>query len=386
MLFSRWFRRNDSPQKGGRAARAFRPAVLALEDRTVPSGFGLLHSSFFSHDFFPPTSTAGPATHLQVIVPESVQSGQTFGVLVEAEDASNHLASGYTGTVSLSLKTADAGATLPSSFTFTAQDHGVHVFQVSLAATGSQTITATDTTTSSITGSATTTVTAAPTLSQLQVVTPETAAVGVAAPVTVVARDASGHVLRNFTGTVTLSTSDSAATGLPASYTFTASDHGAHTFQVTFGTADASGATTKVTATDGAVTNTASLTVSAATTVTRLRVIALRPAVDGTPTPVLVQALNAANQVVTGFTGTVALSSGTDATATVATTAGGTANKLPQNYTFTAADAGAHTFYVTFDATGTQTLTVADSSLNLTATANIPAFTSNHPHNPWWWW
>jgi hypothetical protein len=391
MLFTRWFRRSRPTQASGRPTRTCRPAVLALEDRTVPSGFGLLHpggfgllgESGFGQLLSSPSSTPGPATHLQVIVPNSVQSGQTFNVLVEAEDASNRLASGYTGTVQLSLGTADSGATLPAAYTFTTSDHGRHLFQVSLAATGSQTITATDTTTSSITGSATTTVNPAPTLTQLLVVTPETAAVGVPTRVTVAAVDASGHLLRNFTGTVSLSTSDSAATGLPSSYTFTASDRGVHTFDVTFGTADAAGSPTTVTATDGSVTGQASLTVDPATEVTHSRILALRPSVTGSSTAVLVQALNASNQVVTGYTGTIQLTS-SDAAATATATAGGTATALPLTYTFTSADAGAHTFYVTFGTAGQQTLTVTDTNTDVTTTANVPTFSHNQPHG-WWW-
>jgi hypothetical protein len=383
MLFTRWFRRSRPTPASGRPTRAFRPAVLALEDRTVPSGPGLLRFGGFSPLISPPSSS-GAATHLEVIAPESVQSGQTVNVLVEAEDASNRLASGYTGTVQLSLGTADAGATLPAAYTITTSDHGKHLFQVSLAATGSQTITATDTTTSSITGSAATTVNPAPTLAQLLVVTPETAAVGVPTRVTVAAVDASGHLLRNFTGTVSLSTSDSAATGLPSTYTFTASDRGVHTFDVAFGTADAAGSPTTVTATDGSVTGQASLTVDPATTVTHFAVFTLRTPVSGSATPVVVAALNASNQVVTGYTGTVQLTS-SDTAATATATAGGTATALPRTYTFTSADAGVHTFYVTFGTTGQQSLTVTDTNTNVANSTNTQVFAQLQRHGGWWW-
>jgi hypothetical protein len=383
MFSIRWFRRRRPSQGSRRSPRAFRPAVLALEDRTVPSGLGLLHPGGFGALFSPPSSS-GPATHLQVIVPENVQSGQSFNVLVEAEDAGNRLATGYTGTVQLSLGTADAGATLPAAFTFTAADHGAHLFQVTLAATGSQTITATDATTSSITGSASTTVNPAPTLAQILVVTPETAAVGVSTPVTVAALDASGHLLRNFTGTVSLSTSDSAATGLPSTYTFTAGDHGVHTFNVSFGTADAAGSPTTVTAADGAVSGQASLTVDPATTVTHFAILTLRTPVPGQSTPVVVAALNASNQVVNGYSGTVQLTS-SDTAATGTATAGGTASALPLTYTFTAADAGVHVFYVTFGTTGRQSLTATDTSTNVASTANVQVFAQLHRHGGWWW-
>ncbi len=384
MSLSRWLRRSARP------ARTFRPAVLPLEDRTVPTSVGWGSGHF---------STPGPATHLQVIVPESVQSGQSFDVIVEAEDASNRIATGFTDQVTLSLGTADAGATLPAAYTFTANDHGVHEFKVTLAATGSQTIAATDTTTSnSVTaGSATTVVNPAPVATTIVVQTPEQAAVGVAARVTVEVLDQSGHLLRNFTGTVTLTSSDTSATAtasrhttaasVPITYTFTAQDHGQHTFQVTFNeTAATTGTATTVTAstTTPALTDSATLTVYPATTVTHFGVFAVPFAFSGSATPVVVEALNAANQVVTGYTGTVTLTS-SDTAATASTTRGGTATLLsatpPFTYTFTTgtgADNGKHTFRVTFNTTSSQTLTVADSANSLTDTETVQVLSLPH--------
>src|SRR5580700_4706865 len=84
----------------------FRPAVRLLEDRNVPSHVGAGYAS------------PGPATHLVVLTPENVVAGREFGILVEAEDASNHIATGYTGTVGFSLAPPDANAVLPGNFTF----------------------------------------------------------------------------------------------------------------------------------------------------------------------------------------------------------------------------------------------------------------------------
>jgi hypothetical protein len=197
--------------------------------------------------------------------------------------------------------------------------------------------------------------------------------------------DGSGHLLRSFTGTVNLSTSDAAATGLPSTYTFTADDGGLHTFHVTFNTPDTPGSPTTVTATSGAVTGTASVTVTPASTVTGFRIFAQHFATPNTPTAVTVVAVNGAGQVATGYTGTVTLSSTTDPTAKASATAGGTATTLPLSYQFTATDAGVHTFFVTFDATGQQALTVTDPSANLTNTLNLDVFMFGQRHH-WWRW
>jgi hypothetical protein len=72
-------------------------------------------------------------------------------------------------------------------------------------------------------------------------------------------------------------------------------------------------------------------------------------AVHGTPVAVTVTLVDAYGNVATGYTGTVHFSS-SDAQAV-----------LPANYTFSAADAGQHTFAVTFGTTGVQSLTVKDT-------------------------
>jgi hypothetical protein len=356
MFLSRLIRRAHRPSAGSiRSPRGYRPALQVLEDRTVPSGLpsgfgrGLLGGLF---------SNSGPATHLQVIVPENVQAGQTFGVLVEAEDASNRLASSYTGTVQISLGTTDSGATLPSNYMFTARDHGIHLFQVTLSATGSQTIMATDTSTSSISGSASTTVNPAPVATQFVVRVADHVTQGVPTAVTVVALDASGHVVPNYTGTVSLGSSDGGAK-LPDNYQFTKSDNGRHTFQVTFENAGSQTVTATDTATSS-VTGQASTTVDAVGAVTHFGVFTLGRAIAGFPTPVVVVALDASNHVVAGYTGTVHLTSG-DGSAT-----------LPNDYNFQASDNGAHLFSVTFGTAGKQSITATDTSDGtITGTTNV---------------
>jgi hypothetical protein len=135
---------------------------------------------------------------------------------------------------------------------------------------------------------------------------------------------------------------------LPADYTFTAADAGTHTFAVTFKTAGAQ----SVTATDtaaGALTATASVSVSAAAA-TALRLSAPASATAGTSFSVTVALTDAYGNTATGYRGTVHFTS-TDGKAV-----------LPADYTFTAADAGTHTFAVTLATAGAQSIIAADTA------------------------
>ena len=79
--------------------------------------------------------------------PDPCQISQThpgFAVPLQlfGHDASGNVATGYLGTVTFS--STDLFATLPSPYTFTAQDAGGHSFQVTFQSVGSQTVTITD--------------------------------------------------------------------------------------------------------------------------------------------------------------------------------------------------------------------------------------------------
>jgi hypothetical protein len=279
-------------------------------------------------------------------------------VEVDALDVNNRVSTGYTGTVHFSLANADAAATVPADYMFKAADHGEHVFQFTLSATGNQIITATDTVASSINGSAAVKVNPAPTAATLAVRAPETATAGSPANVTITALDASGFLVPGYTGTVTLTSSDGAAV-LPATYTFTSADHGSHTFQVTFNTTGSQ----KVTATDkNGITNSAATTVLAAPVVDHLVVRTPDDVFAGTPANVTISAVDASGNRVKGYTGTVTLASSDGAA------------MLPAAYTFTSADQGSHTFQVTFNTTGSQKVTAIDKGgITGTATTTVLA-------------
>jgi hypothetical protein len=398
MILTRWLGR------GRRPAQPFRPGVVTLENRTVPSRFGLDLG-----DLFGQLSPGGPATHLQVVVPESTQPGKSFEVIVRALDASNHLATGYAGTVALSLGTSDPGANLPGIYTFGPNDKGMHEFRVTLSQATAQTITATDSD-NSFTASATTN-SATRTATSVMVETPETAATGVATPAEVEVLDQSGQLMRNYTGQVSVtSASDSSMTGTashgtpgsqPITYNFTRRDQGEHTFRVTFNAAVTAATDETVTAatTTSSLSGTSDVMLYPATTVTHLGVFLAPFAFSGTATPVVIEALNASGQVVTGYSGTLDFSFGSkfingewllmssnngtvasgtvDVPATISATHGGPAIT---SYTFApgpGGDNGKHTFWVTFNAPPRRQitiLTVADSAAGLTSTVDVVVY------------
>ena len=280
--------------------------------------------------------------------PTSPTAGTAYSVTVTAYDAYHNVATGYTGAVALS--SSDGHAVLPGSYSFTGGDAGSHTFSIILETAGTQSITATDTITSSITGSESGIVVQAAATKTLAVIGfPNSSTAGTAYNVTVTAYDAYHNVATAYTGTVGFSSSDGQAV-LPGNYAFTGADAGAHTFSLTLETAG----TQSITATD---TITSSLTGSESNIVVQAAA-AKTLAVTGFPTGpmavtkknVTVTAYDAYNNVATGYTGTVALSSGD-----------GHAG-LPANYPFTGADAGSHVFSVTLKTAGTQSITATDTT------------------------
>jgi PKD repeat protein len=280
--------------------------------------------------------------------PSPDTAGTAHNVTVTARDPYGNVATGYTGTVHFT--STDSQAVLPANYTFLAGDAGTHSFSVTLKTVGTRSISATDTVTSSITGTESGIAVGAAAASSLTVTgfpSPDTA--GTAHNVTVSAFDPYGNIATGYTGSVHFTSSDSQAL-LPANYTFVAADAGTHTFTVTLKTA----ATQSITATDTA---TSSITGSE-TGITVQAAAASSLTVSGFPTPdtagvghhVTVTAYDAYGNVATGYLGTVHFTS-TDSQAS-----------LPANYTFVAADAGTHTFFLTLKTAATQSITATDTA------------------------
>jgi hypothetical protein len=183
-----------------------------------------------------------------------------------------------------------------------------------------------------------------------------------------------------YRGTIHFSSSDGQAV-LPADYTFTAADNGVRTFTVTFKTTGTQALTATDKATSGITGTQSGITVTpvtpVATSASRLVVAGIPSSVTaGTAMSFTVTATDANGNKATGYRGTVHFSS-SDGQAI-----------LPANYTFTAADNGVHTFSVTFQTAGTESLTAADMARSSIAgtRANItvtgvpsPRSTGNSP-------
>jgi ELWxxDGT repeat protein len=159
--------------------------------------------------------------------PSYTTAGVAGNLTVTLKDAYGNIATGYTGTVHFT--STDAQASLPANYAFTSGDAGVHTFRATLKTAGTQSITATDTTTASLTGTDGGITLNPAAASQFIIRAPSGVTHGVAFNLTVMVEDAYGNVITGYTGTIHFSSTDSTAT-LPADYTFTTADKGVHTF------------------------------------------------------------------------------------------------------------------------------------------------------------
>jgi hypothetical protein len=276
--------------------------------------------------------------------PSSFRSGTPVTFTVTAADAFGNLTPAYTGTVHFT--SSDGQALLPDDYTFTAADSGRHTFGAILITVGLQTVTATDLQAPNVTGSQAAIAVVPRTLAVSGFPSPTTA--GDIGLVTVTALDALGNVAVGYTGTVHLTSSDPQAL-LPADYTFTADDAGSHTFETILKTAG----TQTLTATDlgtRTVTGTETGIIVTPAAASRL-VVSGYPSTTsvGAPNNFTVTLVDAYGNIATGYSGTVQFTSD-DPDAV-----------LPLDYTFTAGDAGVHTFTAAFGNNGMHYLQVQDA-------------------------
>lgn len=294
------------------------------------------------------TVTPAAASHLAVSTPGSSTAGSALSVTVTVLDPYNNTATGYAGAVQFT--SSDGQAVLPAGYTFTSADAGVHTFTnaVMLKTAGSQTLTATDTSTGTVTGGASVLVNAAAASTMIVSGFPSPITAGVAGSFTVTLKDAYGNVATGYTGTVHFTSSDAKAV-LPANYIFTSADAGKHTFSAALKTAGTQSISATDTMNASLHANDSGITVKPAAA-SKFVLSAPSSVMPGVPFSLTITVEDAYGNIVTDYVGTVHFSS-SDSRA-----------KLPANYTFTAGDNGAHTFTgLVLRKTGYQTITVTDT-------------------------
>ena len=280
-------------------------------------------------------------------------AGTPLSFTATALDQYGNTDTAYAGTVHFTSSDTSTGVALPADATLT---NGQGTFSATLIRAGVQTITATDNATASITGVLTVTVRAASATKFAASASTTTPTAGAAFSVTLKAQDQYGNTDTAYAGRAHFTSSDtSSGVVLPADSSLT---NGQGTFSVTLTKAGAQ----TVTATDTA---TASITGSVSVTVKPGAAASLTLGAPATATAnqsfyVTVTAKDRYGNVATGYRGTVQFTS-SDLLAT-----------LPANYTFTAGDAGAHSFSVTLVTPPSESVTVTDTAnASLTASAQI---------------
>jgi hypothetical protein len=293
----------------------------------------------------------GAATGLALTgFPSSTTAGVAGSFTVRAYDLYGNTATGYTGTVHFT--SSDAAAILPADYTFTAADAGVHTFSATFVTPESQGLRVQDAQNNFTAAQYAINVTPAAASRLVGTTYSASTTAGVVDNVTITAQDPYGNVATGYTGTAHFSSSDSQA-GLPADYTFTAGDAGVHTFAVTLKTAGAQ--TVSFQDAQAGLSGTLNISVSAAAA-SQLVISGFASATTaGNTNSFTVRAYDQFSNTAVGYTGTVHFTSSDGAAS------------LPANYTFTAADAGVHTFAATLATAGSQNLGVQDLQNNLTA-------------------
>jgi hypothetical protein len=284
--------------------------------------------------------------HLEVKQFPTTEAGAPQVFTVSAKTAAGAPLTNYRATIHFT--STDPQALLPADYTFTVADNGTHTFAGVLFTAGPQSITATDNSPFALTDTQANILVTPGAAARLGVSGfPSPATAGATGELTVTAFDRYGNVVTGYTGTVHFTSSDGQAT-LPADYTFTAADNGSHTFAATLYTAGSQTITVTDTA-NSLITDTATVAVNPAA--------ASYLVVAGFPSPAsrmqaytfTVTAYDGYGNVTTGYTGTVHFSSDESHA------------NLPADYTFTAADAGTHTFSATFNRFGTFYLKATDT-------------------------
>ena len=267
------------------------------------------------------------ATQLAIRIPESTRVGAPSRVMLMAVDANGRSVPHFSGDVTFT--SSDEAASLPETITFV---RGRAVATVTFGTPGEQTLTAKA---GDLTAEAVTTVVAQPVVADFRIELRSEVVAGETTRVRVVAIDADGTAIRDFSGSATIASSDAEAT-LPETVQFR---RGRGYFAAAFATLGDQ----QLTLTAGEVKATATTAVKEAPAVAGINVWMPRQVIAGLPMLAQLVAVDADGRMVRGFSGSLAVSS-SDAEAT-----------LPSTVDFVN---GIALLRVTFDTAGEQTLSV----------------------------
>ncbi|HYE82792.1 MAG TPA: invasin domain 3-containing protein [Clostridia bacterium] len=289
----------------------------------------------------------GPAETLAVNASGTQTAGTAFDMTVNVKDHCGNIADGYTGTVQLT--STDTAAVLPGSHTFTADDKGIYEFKgLILKTAGVQTVRASDIANGSITGNTGNITVKAGTdyAGKSTVVTDKsivTADGKDSAAITVTLRDACGNPVSD--KIITLE-EDRGSSVVEAVYSTTRSD-GTALFIATDTVAEVVAYSAKA---DGKTVNQTAVINFVPGEAETIIISSAGTQQAGIPFSLTVTVRDNCGNTVTGYTGTVKLTS-TD-----------TAAILPGSHTFTAADKGVYRFDgITLKTAGIQSITAVDT-------------------------
>jgi autotransporter-associated beta strand protein len=315
-------------------------------------------------------NVSNAATHLSVIAPTTATAGTIIPITVTALNSSGLESSGYTGTVA--FNSTDPQFSLPS-YTFTANDQGVHTFNVILKTSGTESITASDTNNSGVTGVSNyivVTPAAAHELLFEQQPTDTFAGQMITPAVTVEIADAFGNLIPTDSSQVTLALVNNPGGSTLSGATQVGAVNGIATFSTL--TLNKSGLGYTLTATDSTLVS----ATSAGFNITPAAAASLGlTAPSSTPVDqgfsLTVTAEDQFGNVATSYRGTVHFFSSDSGPV------------LPNDYMFGVGDQGIHTFSLTLRSAGSETVTVQDLSNSFTQDVTVTVTTTDLGIRTW---